>query len=140
MAINIIHLKCQNCDANLELDMDHLIAFCPYCGQRLLIDIDNLSEILLEKEKTKREEIKYNTEKDINYNHEMEETRRKEIEYDKEAEKTKQQQIKYEHDMERKQMFIEKLSSDKKFSCMFFTFILLAFIFVVCLLGGLLGG
>ena len=57
MATKIIHLNCQNCGAALDMDTDRLIAFCPYCGQKLLIDIDNLSEILLEKEKTKQKEI-----------------------------------------------------------------------------------
>lgn len=89
--MRIIRLKCQNCNADLELDMDHLMAFCPYCGRKLLIDIDNLSEILLEKERTRQKETEYNSEK--------EKTKREEINYNKEAEKTRQQELKYEHDL-----------------------------------------
>ena len=54
MAVNLIHMKCQNCGANLDIDLDHMMAFCPYCGEKILIDIDQLSSVLVEKEKTNR--------------------------------------------------------------------------------------
>ena len=68
--MKFIHLKCDSCGAELELDPEHLQAYCQFCGSKLLIDMDQLSELLVEKEKTKRvveseqnatkrEEIKY---------------------------------------------------------------------------------
>lgn len=58
MATNIIHLTCQHCGAALEIDSDNLMAYCPHCGQKLLFDVDQIGNILLEKEKTNREKEK----------------------------------------------------------------------------------
>ena len=52
--MKLVELKCNNCAANLELDLDNLQAFCPYCGQKLLIDIDQLGVFLAERERTRR--------------------------------------------------------------------------------------
>ena len=52
--MNLINLKCSNCNANLELDLDNIQAYCPYCGQKLLFDTDQIGSIITEKEKTKR--------------------------------------------------------------------------------------
>lgn len=60
MATRSIHLKCQNCGANLDVDLDRLMAFCPYCGEKLLIDTEQLSSVLVEKEKTKQKEMELN--------------------------------------------------------------------------------
>lgn len=49
-------LECSNCNAMLDLDMDNLIAYCPYCGNKILIDVEQLGELLTEREKTRREE------------------------------------------------------------------------------------
>ncbi len=56
---------CGKCGANLELDLEHLITFCPYCGTKLLIDIDLVEKFYAEREKTKREELQqtFNLEK-----------------------------------------------------------------------------
>lgn len=55
--MNFIELKCSNCGANLKLDLENLQSFCHYCGNKLLISIDDLSKVLVEKEKTKRTEL-----------------------------------------------------------------------------------
>lgn len=67
--MRFMQLKCSNCNAQLELDTDHLQAYCPYCGQRLAVDIEDLSDVLVEKEKTKqtRERTK-RTQIQIDYN------------------------------------------------------------------------
>lgn len=73
--MNFIDLKCKNCGADLKLDPENIQAFCQYCGSKLLIDMDKLSEVLKEKEKTKqviekeqhitkRKEMDYNYKKD----------------------------------------------------------------------------
>lgn len=52
--MNVIQIKCQNCNAPVDLDLDQLIGFCPYCGTKLLLEVDELSQLLIEKERTKR--------------------------------------------------------------------------------------
>ena len=48
--MNMVQMKCQNCGENLELDLDHLTAFCPYCGTKLLIDPDSIGDLLIARE------------------------------------------------------------------------------------------
>ena len=50
----LIILECPGCKANLEFDKDNLMAFCPYCGKKLIYNFDGISYVLSEKEKTKR--------------------------------------------------------------------------------------
>ncbi len=54
--MNTTPLKCENCGSVLNLDLNNISAFCPYCGQKLLIDSDTL---IVEKEKTRRMQISY---------------------------------------------------------------------------------
>ena len=60
-----IPMECPGCKANLEIDPEHIIAYCPYCGKKLIYDIDGLSYVLTEQEKTKQTTInkKYELEK-----------------------------------------------------------------------------
>lgn len=55
---NKYDMTCSCCGAKLDLDLDNLQVYCPYCGNKLMIDMSQLSQILVEKEKTKREQIK----------------------------------------------------------------------------------
>ncbi len=50
-------IKCANCGAQLEIDLDNIITFCPYCGSKLMIETDQLGRIISEKEETKRQFI-----------------------------------------------------------------------------------
>ena len=52
--MKLTKLICSNCKAQLDVDIDNLLAFCPYCGQKLLFDMDQMEYVLAEKEKTKR--------------------------------------------------------------------------------------
>ena len=52
--MNLVKMTCSNCNANLKIDLDNLQAYCPYCGEKLMIDVEDLGELLKEKEKTKR--------------------------------------------------------------------------------------
>lgn len=76
--MKFMDLKCQHCDADLKLDLDNLQAFCPYCGSKLLIDIEKLSDVFKEKERTKQV-----IEKEEHI------TKRKELEYNYKKEKEK---------------------------------------------------
>lgn len=60
-----IIMECPGCKANLEIDKERMIAFCPYCGKKIIYDIDGLSYIITEQEKTKQITInnKYELEK-----------------------------------------------------------------------------
>lgn len=55
--MRIIKATCQNCHANLEIDLDNFQANCPYCGGSYLIESEQMSQALKEKEITKRLEI-----------------------------------------------------------------------------------
>lgn len=55
-------MNCPACGAGLELDLDNLISFCPYCGGKLLVDPVAFKDVLIEKERTKRIEMKYSQE------------------------------------------------------------------------------
>ena len=55
--MKLISLECPGCKANLELDPENLIAYCPYCGKKLLFDLNQVEEILYQKEKTKQIKI-----------------------------------------------------------------------------------
>ena len=55
-------MECPGCKANLEIDQDNLIAFCPYCGKKLLYDSNGMSYVLTEREKTKRASINHDFE------------------------------------------------------------------------------
>lgn len=68
-----IEMSCQNCGASLQIDLDRIQAYCPYCGNRLTIDIANLDTIIAEREKTKRKQLKYEQER---YELELEEKKR----------------------------------------------------------------
>lgn len=64
-------LNCNNCNAPLDLDLDNLQTYCPYCGRKLLLDFDQVEQIIAEKEKTKRA-----------INRETEQTKRKKMAYE----------------------------------------------------------
>ena len=72
--MKLIKLKCSNCNAPLEVDIDNLVAYCPYCGQKLLFDLEQMERVLAEKEQTKR--AKERTKRA------QEATKRTQIEYD----------------------------------------------------------
>jgi len=55
--MKFIKLSCK-CGAQLEVDIDNMQAYCPYCGRKLLFDIDQMEVVLAEKEKTKRAQEK----------------------------------------------------------------------------------
>lgn len=55
--MNLIKLNCNSCNAPLELDLDNMQAYCPYCGNKLMFDVDQIGLIYAEREKTKRVEI-----------------------------------------------------------------------------------
>ena len=52
--MRLIKMRCQNCDGMLDINLDNLQVYCPYCGQKLMMDFEQLGQVLAEKEKTKR--------------------------------------------------------------------------------------
>lgn len=62
-----IETKCKKCGAELDVDLDNLIAFCPYCGSKLRIDMKNMDKVIAAKEKTKRTKIQYERESQKDY-------------------------------------------------------------------------
>lgn len=75
----MINLTCSNCGASLEIDLDNIQVFCPHCGHKLMIPIDHLSDLLIEKEKTKRDQLQMEHEirtKNESYRIEVDKNRR----------------------------------------------------------------
>ena len=56
--LKLINPDCKKCEATLEINLDKLQAFCPYCGSRLMIDVDKFDSLFKEMEITKREQIR----------------------------------------------------------------------------------
>lgn len=54
--MQLTRLNCPNCDAPLEIDMDNMEAYCPYCGQKLMFDTEQIGKLFAEREKTKQEQ------------------------------------------------------------------------------------
>lgn len=54
---SVLIMECPGCKANLEIDYENLISFCPYCGKKLIYNPNGISYILTEREKTKRADI-----------------------------------------------------------------------------------
>lgn len=60
--MSMIQLKCQDCGASIDVDLDHMMAYCPYCGNKLLIDAPQLAKLMREKEKTEQTRIREDNE------------------------------------------------------------------------------
>ncbi len=71
-------IKCEDCGASIEMNYDKMIAFCPYCGNKLMLDINQVQELLKEKERTKQIEIQANVH-----------NRRAELDYEKAHDNTR---------------------------------------------------
>jgi DNA-directed RNA polymerase subunit RPC12/RpoP len=52
--MKLVSLTCHNCRAQLDIDLDNLQAKCPYCGAKLMIELERMEEFLTEREKTRR--------------------------------------------------------------------------------------
>lgn len=102
--MKLIKLNCNNCNAPLEFDVDKLQAYCPYCGQKLLIDLEVMGRILAEKEQTKRSKEKTKRAEEATKHAKeatkrAEEARKRAEEATKRAEEeTRRAQIKYEYE------------------------------------------
>lgn len=74
--MRLVQTTCNKCGAQLDIELDHLQAYCPYCGTKLLMDFDKLDRVLTEKEKTRR-----------TIEHEVQLTKRTQMEYQYESQK-----------------------------------------------------
>jgi len=52
--MNFVSMKCKNCGAQLNLNLDNLAVYCPHCGNKLMLDVSEIQDLLREKEITKR--------------------------------------------------------------------------------------
>lgn len=53
-------IKCDNCGASIEVNYEKLIGFCPFCGTQLYFDINQVEDILKERERTRQVELREN--------------------------------------------------------------------------------
>lgn len=56
--MKLIQLKCPNCGAKLDIDINDKKMYCHYCGQKMIIDYEQMSKFYIEKENTKQEQEK----------------------------------------------------------------------------------
>lgn len=56
--MKIISITCPNCNGKLDFDLDDTKIYCPYCGQKLMIDYEAMDKLYIEKENTKQEQEK----------------------------------------------------------------------------------
>ena len=61
----LLEMTCGKCGASISLDIDNLIAYCPYCGNKLMVDPIAFRDLLVEREKTKRLEMEFTHEKEM---------------------------------------------------------------------------
>lgn len=61
----LIQMRCPNCNGQLDFSTDQTFCFCPFCGEKILIDDDaqttiNITrdEAEIEKQKVRLEEVK----------------------------------------------------------------------------------
>ncbi|MDO4183016.1 MAG: hypothetical protein Q4E12_05360 [Coriobacteriia bacterium] len=54
-----LSMDCEKCGAHLDLDLENLVKFCPYCGNKIMLDPSALRDVLLAKEETKRQTLEY---------------------------------------------------------------------------------
>ena len=61
--MRMIKMVCVSCQQAIDLDVDHMMSFCPYCGKKLMFDADDMSRIMNRKmaEAPKPEEPKPET-------------------------------------------------------------------------------
>lgn len=55
--MKIITANCPNCGRTADLGVDRLQTYCGYCGSKLMVDIENVTALLIEKEKTEQSKI-----------------------------------------------------------------------------------
>jgi len=63
--MNVISVKCPNCGASLDIDLDNPAKYCNMCGSKIMLDVEAIQDLMIEKERTKQEEIKSNKEVQI---------------------------------------------------------------------------
>ena len=120
--MRLIEAKCQNCHADLDVDLDNLQAKCPYCGAKLILEFD-VDRYLENKEETLREQERL-----------KEETIQKEKAYKfyeraKKAEaKRRKEELKYEDRKDRRE---KTTSSDRTFIAMMILMVLMLLIVTV---------
>lgn len=74
----LIKMRCPNCNGQLDFSTDQTFCFCPFCGEKILIDDDaqttiNITrdEAEIEKQKVRLEEIKLKHELDDQHQMDM---------------------------------------------------------------------
>ena len=75
--MQLFEYKCKNCGANLQLDLDNLHGFCQHCGSAVLIESSMLSQLIMEREKTKQMKMQHSHE-EIMFDKKIEAERRSE--------------------------------------------------------------
>ena len=54
--MKVVKIECPNCGASLEMNIDKLMMYCPYCRTELPLDVD-VEQVVSEREETKRHEM-----------------------------------------------------------------------------------
>jgi len=116
-------LKCSNCKANLDLNLDNMIAYCPFCGEKIIVDVQSLTKLLTESQVTERREVS-----------ERAKTERTKIIAE---ERKEQERIRAEKELEKERIKHKTLNSSDKASIIseivYFVMIIICLVFLLLL-------
>lgn len=125
--MRFVEAKCKNCHADLEVDLDNLMATCPYCKSKLVLEFD-VDRYLENKEETIREQnrLRESTiQKEQEYKY-LERTKKEEAKRRKLEAKQRKEELKYAERKDRRE------KTDLDFAN-YLKFMIVILLFIACM-------
>lgn len=57
--VRMVNLSCRKCGISLDLDSANLQAYCPVCGEELLMTVKQVMDILDDKKEIRQKSVRY---------------------------------------------------------------------------------
>lgn len=55
--MRLVSVNCPNCGSPINIDLDNMARYCGTCGSKIMLDVETIQTLLIEKEKTRQTEI-----------------------------------------------------------------------------------